>query len=309
MRVAIMASGLSAWLAISGCARLPPPHVAHRERGEAALAAASLSSPDGPLSLPSLSQRIGTSRLVCIGEQHDDPRHHEVQHALFEVASLAAERAGASLALGFEMVARGWQSSLDDHRRGQLDDPGLERALEWDRRWGFDFAMYGPLFHSAHEQKVVTIALNAPKELTKAVARGGLEGLPAEVRASLPELDLENDDHRRFFWTAMGFEGEAAPPAHGGHGAHAGGAERFYSAQVIWDETMAESAAAWLQEPERRIVVIAGNGHCHRSAIVDRVVRRVDGLTSLSVLLQTGDVDLPPHAVSDVVVRLAEASP
>jgi hypothetical protein len=64
-----------------------------------------------------------------------------------------------------------------------------------------------------------------------------------------------------------------------GHGGAAAGAERFYTAQVIWDETMAESAAAWLDAEEpRRIVIVAGNGHCHRR--------------------------LPPHASADFVVEL-----
>ena len=83
-----------------------------------------------------------------------------------------------------------------------------------------------------------------------------------------------------------------------------GTGERFYAAQVIWDETMAEGAAAWLDDARQQVMVIAGNGHCHQSAIPSRVARRKPDATTLSVLLQSGDTPLPPHATSDFVVGL-----
>jgi uncharacterized iron-regulated protein len=77
----------------------------------------------------------------------------------------------------------------------------------------------------------------------------------------------------------------------------------FYEAQVIWDETMAESASAWLSDPEpRQIMVVAGNGHCHQSAVPGRVERRQHHKT-LSILLRTGNNELPAFSRSDYVVR------
>ena len=52
-------------------------------------------------------------------------------------------------------------------------------------------------------------------------------------------------------------------------------ADRIYTVQVIWDETMADTAAKWLTaHPDGHIVILAGNGHCHDSAIVNRIKRR-----------------------------------
>jgi uncharacterized iron-regulated protein len=51
--------------------------------------------------------------------------------------------------------------------------------------------------------------------------------------------------------------------------------DRIYTVQVIWDETMADTAAKWLAaNPDARVVIIAGNGHCHDTAIVGRLKRR-----------------------------------
>ena len=52
-------------------------------------------------------------------------------------------------------------------------------------------------------------------------------------------------------------------------------ADRIYTVQVIWDETMADTAAKWLAaQPDGHLVILAGNGHCHDSAIVGRIKRR-----------------------------------
>ena len=52
-------------------------------------------------------------------------------------------------------------------------------------------------------------------------------------------------------------------------------AERIYTVQVLWDETMADGGAKWLAaNPRGHLVILAGNGHCHDSAIVGRIKRR-----------------------------------
>jgi uncharacterized iron-regulated protein len=243
--------------------------------------------------------------LVCIGEQHDDAEHHRFQRVLVEALARASERDGRRMALGMEMFGRSHQAALDAFDRGELSVAELPLATDWKRSWGFDYAMYQPLLETARAHRVRVIGLNAPRELPRAVGRNGLDALPAAVRGSLPELDLEDAGHRKFFWAIMGFDQHGH--GDGGHGHGHGGAERaerFYAAQVIWDETMAESAAAWLEASERRrIAVIAGNGHCHESAIPARVARRTRK-DALSVLLRSHDGELPPHAPADLVVEL-----
>ena len=51
-----------------------------------------------------------------------------------------------------------------------------------------------------------------------------------------------------------------------------GSLDNLYAAQVLWDETMANTAANWLREryPARQLVILAGSAHCDRSAIPSR---------------------------------------
>jgi uncharacterized iron-regulated protein len=50
----------------------------------------------------------------------------------------------------------------------------------------------------------------------------------------------------------------------------------MYAAQVLWDETMAETAAKHLEKsmPARQLLIVAGNGHCWQRAIPRRLRRR-----------------------------------
>ncbi|HHH11757.1 MAG TPA: hypothetical protein ENK23_06770, partial [Sorangium sp.] len=86
--------------------------------------------------------------------------------------------------------------------------------------------------------------------------------------------------------------------------------QRFYAAQVIWDESMARVSSIWLQQhPRGRLLVLAGNGHCHHSAIVGRVKRRLPQQHQriLSVLLAPANAPLPPFTSSDLVIKVPRA--
>jgi uncharacterized iron-regulated protein len=61
--------------------------------------------------------------------------------------------------------------------------------------------------------------------------------------------------------------------------------------QVIWDETIADTGAKWLAaHPGGHLIVLAGNGHCHDSAIVNRMKRRgVAGAISIRGVIEDGE--------------------
>lgn len=226
--------------------------------------------------------KVETSRMVCVGEEHKNPHHHWVQ--LEVMKQVVARRKHDRLALGMEMFQRPFQGILDDYAANRIDEPTLLSRSAWEERWGYDYGLYGPTIRVAVAAKAALVALNAPKELVKKVVAKGVDGLTAEEKAQVPELDLQNKAHRAWFDATM----ESMGGTSGHH--HSGGdekkqpaedapkmpsADRIYTAQVLWDETMADTAAKWLAAtPNSAMVVLAGGGHCHDSAIVARVKRR-----------------------------------
>ncbi|NVB80352.1 MAG: ChaN family lipoprotein [Kofleriaceae bacterium] len=253
---------------------------------------------------------------MCVGEDHPNPHHHWFQ--LEVVSHLAARKPGAKLALGMEMFQRPFQGVLDDYAAHRIDDAALLSRTGWSERWNYDWGFYRPTIAKALAAGAALLALNAPRELTKKVVRQGLESLTPDEKKQVPELNLDDKAHRAWFDDIM--ENMGGAHAHGGGGGMGGhknpepadakpeepkaeeppagmpSADRVYTVQVIWDESMADGAAKWLAaNPSGYLVLLAGNGHCHDSAIVNRIKRR--GIPQV----------VSVHPVLDMDGRVAEA--
>lgn len=238
--------------------------------------------------------RVGTARAVCVGEEHTNPHHHWVQLAVVQ-RLVKALPSGTRLALGMEMFQRPFQGVLDDYAAKRIDAPALRSRSGWEERWGYDWGFYAQTIDAAVAGGATLLALNASRELTKKVVRKGLESLTPDEKAQVPELNLTDPAHRSWFESLMESMGgsdahstkEKAPevpdddvhknvkPAAPPPSEDMPSAERIYTVQVIWDESMADGTARWLAAtPNGHAVILAGNGHCHDSAIVGRLKRR-----------------------------------
>lgn len=255
---------------------------------------------------PAFWARLDAARAICVGEEHPNPHHHWLQ--LHVVQQLAARNAGkVKLALGLEMVQRPFQGVLEDYAARRIDAAALRSRVGWEERWGYPFDYYGPTIDAAVAGGADLLALNAARELYKKVSRQGLESLTPDERAQLPELDLADANHRAWFDALMNDMGghgahaqkqepapdaPASPPAspHGADKPTMPSPDRIYTVQVLWDETMADTGARWLaSHPNGRLIILAGNGHCHDSAIISRLKRR--GVTDAISLRPVIDAD------------------
>lgn len=122
-----------------------------------------------------------------------------------------ARAAGRTLAVGFEMFQRPFQAVLSAFVQGKLDEAGLLLGTEYATRWGYDFAFYRPLVEGARDYALPALALNARRELVRAVGRGGLAALTEAELAELPELDLEDAEHQAFVYGLFGTTADHAP--------------------------------------------------------------------------------------------------
>lgn len=255
--------------------------------------------------------QLGQARAVCIGEDHSNPHHHWAQLEIVKHLT-AAKPPAERFALGLEMVQRPFQGVLDDYAAKRIDAAALQSRTGWEDRWSYDFGFYGPTLDVAVAAGAQLLALNAARELTKKVSHKGIETLTPEERAQIPELDLKDAKHRAWFDALMDSMGgsaahskkpEAAAPAESPHDAPPPmpTADQIYTVQVIWDESMADGAAKWLTaNPTGRIVILAGNGHCHDSAIVGRMKRRgVAQVVSVRPVLDTDVSEVLAQPMND----------
>lgn len=227
-------------------------------------------------------QALRTADVVYLGERHDSAADHEAQLEI--IASLYAEN--PDLAIALEMFQRPFQPAIDRYLAGEISEDELIEQTEYMERWGFPWEFYAPFLRFAQTHELPVLALNAPAEITRQVARNGLESLAGDDFRYIPPLealDTSNEDYRDFVAAAFG--------SHGAHGDF--DLDNFFAAQVIWDETMALTIADFkTANPGTQVVVLAGNGHViYGYGIPDRVQRRLgDDLTQQIVLLNPSEL-------------------
>ncbi len=240
--------------------------------------------------------RLKTANVVYLGETHDRDTDRQQQLAI-----LQALFQHKPLAIGMEMFQRPAQPLLDLYLAGKITATQLREQTEFDKRWGFEWASYAPILEFAKANRLPVIALNTPTEITRKAAKQGLESLtPTELQYIPPVTDI---DRSNLAYQRMVL---ASYQQHAGIVSIASKSfDRFYTAQLLWDETMAERVAEFIkQNPDRQMVAIAGSSHIiYGYGIPDRVMRRMGNnsrFTHKTVLL-SHELDPQQPAPADFI--------
>ncbi len=227
--------------------------------------------------------------FLYVGEDHatepDQFMHAQIIEALV--------RRGRRVIVGMEMYQRPIQPVLDKWSSGQIGEADFISQSQWKTQWGYEFAFYRPVFDAVQRFRLPLVALNVPRDWAHRVAQGGFAALTPDERAQLPsDMSLDNADHRKVFDALTG--GHLMSP-------------NIYSAQVLWDEAMADTALKYLDQhrPNSRtiLVVLAGAGHVmYGQGINYRVARRHRGDGITVVMISSNDPVEVANGLADFVL-------
>lgn len=249
------------------------------------------------LTFDSLAGVLASADVVVFGEQHDDPGTHRAQLALLE----ALGRRKSRVVLSLEMFERDVQSQLDDYLMGRVSEADfLSRSRPWPR-YATD---YRRLVELAKARGWPVVAANVPRPLASAIGRRGLVALdtltPAQRAHAAADLSCPNDAYRTRFLQQMRSHGSGSGAAAApGDSLPTAMAERFYLAQCVKDETMAESIVAVWRRAGEGTTVLHVTGAFHSDfgqGTVDRVRRRA---SDARVVVITGVPVADPRTASD----------
>jgi uncharacterized iron-regulated protein len=239
-----------------------------------------------------MADSLARHDVVVVGEQHDDPATHRAEAALLDAIGRRRGRVMVSL----EMFERDVQPLLDDY--------GVSRVPEADflarsRPWPNYASDYRPLVEHARARRWLVVAANVPRPLASAVARGGMAALDTVPNRHLFAGDRrcppEGEYYRRFGEAMGGMQGHGAGTDSAAARATLG---RFYEAQCLKDETMAESIVR-ARDTWRGWMVVHYTGAFHadgRLGTVERLARRLPDARIAVVSI----VPVPDPASADV---------
>ena len=214
--------------------------------------------------------RSSFDRCIVAGEIHDNMRTHAAQLAVIEGARRISQSDGKKLFVGFEQFYRMHDMYLDAYIAGEMTVDQMLLKTNWSQTWGYDPAMYKPIFEYCRIYGIPMRGLNIPQPFVSTVKRYGIQDLPEELKEWLPDnMDFGNRAHYNHFIQLI-------TQGHGDVTGYEEVLKRYYEIQVLWEEWMSQSVAMTLQKhPESRIVALIGSGHVEgRFGFPDRIEKR-----------------------------------
>ena len=211
-----------------------------------------------------LFNQAARAQVVFVGETHDNPASHRLE---FEILQALEERNPGKVSLAMEMFTPSQQEVLDQWTAGELTEREFLKKVDWFHTWKMNFAYYRQLLDLAKKKKIPIIALNADEALVTKVGHTPPDELSEEDRSQLPEMVTDP------------YQAAATKAFYGGHDMGQAAFDGFQRVQTLWDETMAENLAKYLQSDQgrgRQVEVVAGGNHIsYGYGIPRRLFRRI----------------------------------
>ncbi len=181
-----------------------------------------------------LVEELAGADVVFLGEEHDATVAHRLQ---LEVTRQLHERHG-QIVLSMEMFERDGQNALDLFLSGTIDEPEF---LALARTWSNYEADYAPAVRFARDQGVPILAANVYRPIASKAAKYGWRSAIGSPWAARQVSAPEGPYRDRFIASMSDIpgHGEGFPPEV---------MQRFYEAQCLKDDTMAESIARHFDE-------------------------------------------------------------
>lgn len=223
---------------------------------------------------------VQPGQAVIVSENHGFAHHHRNQvSVLRHIASRMPK-----VSVGMELFDLTQQEAVDKFLSGAMAEAEFLQVIGWK---GLAFSHYREQVLFPRQSAGATVALNAPRALTGAVARKGLSGLSEEERRLLPPgFTLGNEIYRERFAKMMG---EHVPPDK---------IQNYFEAQSVWDETMAWRAGEFLRaRPDQVLVIIVGDFHAaFGGGLPDRLRARGVAVGAVISQINRDELDLPSLA-------------
>ncbi|OPL16334.1 MAG: hypothetical protein AVO38_08270 [delta proteobacterium ML8_D] len=229
---------------------------------------------------------LSEKQVIYVGERHDSFSHHMAQLRIIQALNVHDRK----IAVGMEMFQLPFQDVLDSYLVGQIDEKTFLKNSEYLKRWSYDYNLYRPIIEYCKENDIPVLALNLPAEISKKVAKNGLASLSDEDLKRVP-VDLD--------WSNTGYKIRLREIFEEHPAGEVKNFDTFYQAQVLWDETMAQSVHNYLSNnPDRQMVVLAGNGHiAFGDGIPSRIYRR-GNYDQATIIINTNSESLQ-HEMAD----------
>ncbi|MGI9519103.1 MAG: ChaN family lipoprotein [Pirellulaceae bacterium] len=222
------------------------------------------------VTIEQLAEQLTDYQCIFLGEQHDNDAGHEFQLQVIE----ALLKQDVDVVISMEQFERDVQGVLNDYLAERISE---EEFLAGSRPWPNYAEHYRPIVELAKAEQIPVLAGNVPRRLAAAVGKGDT---PASAdRVFMPRNTYAPEDS---YWEKF----QESMQGHGGTGSGEQ-MQKFYAAQCLKDDAMAEAITDYLAvNPHRSKVVVHLCGKFHSDYGFGTAIRVVERrpLTNICVV-------------------------
>ena len=237
---------------------------------------------------------------IWLGEHHNSLRDHVLQASIISDVYYKRKNINSDIAIGLEMIQLQYQHVLDAYVSKQISEDTMLKEVQWEKRWSWPFDVYRPIFECARDKGIKLLALNVNSEDLQLVEQGGYPALPRSILKS-------------YISDPIGFATLASTTAFKeyvnyvitpSYRMHKDMKilkdpdmpfDRFLSGRLLWDETMAGTAASWCNtNPNGVLLGCVGLDHVKFVNGIPVRFQRMTGGNNLSLLLNPTLIDTRP---------------
>ncbi|GEM_PF-130761 len=267
-----------------------------------------------PQSFRQVVERCRGADVILLGEEHSDPVCNQLEaQLLWALWTDAGRGAGRPVGLAMEFFECDTQAALDAYLRGRISESDFRQQTRQGRAYVLS---HRPLIELCRAAKIPVIAANAPRRLVRNYRTSGLEYAdfrarldPAEQRwLPLANVYLPGPYEDRFVEMMAGHPtgppsaptsqatlatAPASQPASGP--APEVSPASMYRAQLLWDQSMAESLASFRDRfPTHQVLLVVGQfhvAHAGGTLVKFRLLRPSDRVVTV-IYRSTSDASL-----------------
>lgn len=233
------------------------------------------------LDLKAFAEKSLNFDVVFFGEFHDDSLIHYIQK---EYLAELVKR--SKYAISMEMFEKDVQSEIDKYLKGEISE---EEFLKNSRPWNDYEQFYKPLVEIAKSNKLPIIASNVPRKYPAYYVTEGMNGinnLPKEERVLIAKnISIKEDEYYKNFKITMlnnfNFDNDKELSYN-----QENNILLYYGAQIIKDETMAESINDFFVN-NKDFKIIHFNGDFHSNNYLGTVQKLIERNKELKIAIIT----------------------
>jgi len=235
-------------------------------------------------------------QVIFIGDHHSSKKEHKM---IAKTIRELSEK-GYRIHLANEWFTPKDNPVLEEYSNGSIDDKEFIKKIKWQKKRGFKFDLFAPIYHAIIETKGKLYGINLSKRERKLISRVNISAMSKEEVSFFDSLDLDVSAHRDFLAPFFSYCHKAKKDE-----SNEECLRRMYRVQVAWDTKMAQESAKLskniLKTKKDKLIIFAGAAHVTYGLGINLRFARESNLPFVTIIPQSSNYTTIIHGKADFV--------